>query len=41
VYQVKWSEDAVKNPLTSLKNVVTGESDDIKAQVEADGTAVS
>jgi hypothetical protein len=38
VYQVKWSKDAVKNPLTWLKNAVTGESDNIKAQVKAGAT---
>ncbi|WP_160110809.1 NACHT domain-containing protein [Mycolicibacterium houstonense] len=35
VYQVKWSKDSVKNPLTWLENAVTGESAKIKARVKA------
>ena len=38
VYQVKWSKDAVRNPLTWLENAVTGESDKIKARVKAGAT---
>jgi hypothetical protein len=36
VYQVKWSKDSVKNPLTWLENAIAAESDSIKARV-ADG----
>jgi len=35
VYQVKWSKDPVKNPLTWLEKAITGESDSIKARVKA------
>jgi hypothetical protein len=38
VYQVKWSKDAVKNPLTWLERAVTGESDKIKALAKAGAT---
>jgi hypothetical protein len=34
VYQVKWSKDAAKNPAVWLENVITGESDKIKARVK-------
>lgn len=38
VYQVKWSKDSVKNPATWLEKAINGESDKIKAQVEAGAT---
>ena len=38
MYQVKWSKDAVKNPLTWLQNTVTAESDKIKARAKAGAT---
>ncbi len=38
LYQVKWSKNAVKNPLTWLEAAVTGESDKIKARVKAGAT---
>ena len=38
VYQVKWSKDSVKNPLTWLRNAVVGESEKIKARVKDGAT---
>jgi hypothetical protein len=38
VYQVKWSKDSVKNPLTWLENAIVGESDKIKARVKEGAT---
>lgn len=38
VYQVRWSKDAVKNPLTWLTKAVTGESENIRARVRAGAT---
>lgn len=35
VYQVKWSKDAVKNPVAWLENAIAGESDKIKVRVKA------
>ena len=38
IYQVKWSKDSVKNPITWLENAIAGESENIKARVEAGAT---
>jgi hypothetical protein len=38
VYQVKWSKDSVKNPLTWLENAIVGESENIKARVKDGAT---
>jgi hypothetical protein len=38
VYQVKWSKDSVKNPITWLANAIAGESDNIKTLVAAGAT---
>lgn len=38
VYQVKWSKDAVKNPVTWLQNAIAGESDKITTRVKEGAT---
>ncbi|BBY21295.1 hypothetical protein MSTO_15000 [Mycobacterium stomatepiae] len=38
IYQVKWSKDSVKNPLTWLEQAIAGESKQIKARVKAGAT---